>query len=66
MEQKKKRAGDKSLSPQFETKQSLDEAAVDAAPDSDAALKRIEKIRQRLKGVKFPDSARLIREDRDR
>lgn len=34
--------------------------------DTDAVWKRTEQFRNRLKGRKFPNSADLIREDRDR
>jgi len=34
--------------------------------DMDAARKLIDEIREDLKGKQFPDSAELIREDRDR
>ena len=60
----KKRAKEHGRSLQSEVKTILEEAV----PDYEAAWKRIEGFRQRLKksGRRFSDSAALIREDRDR
>jgi hypothetical protein len=60
----KKRAKEHGRSLQSEVKTILEEAV----PDYEAAWKRIEGFRKRLKksGRRFADSAALIREDRDR
>ena len=60
----KKRAKEHGRSLQSEMKTILEEAV----PDYEAAWKRIEGIRKRLRksGRTFSDSADLIREDRDR
>lgn len=60
----KKRAKEHGRSLQSEVKIILEEAV----PDYEAAWKRIEGLRKRLKksGRKFSDSAVLIRQDRDR
>ena len=60
----KKRAKEHGRSLQSEVKTILEEAV----PDYEAAWKRIEGFRKRLKksGRKFSDSAELIREARDR
>jgi plasmid stability protein len=60
----KKRAKEHGRSLQSEVKTILEEAV----PDYEAAWKRIEGFRKRLKKsrVAFSDSANLIREDRDR
>ena len=60
----KKRAKEHGRSLQSEVKIILEEAV----PDYEAAWKRIERFRGRLKrsGRKFSDSAALIRDERDR
>lgn len=60
----KKRAREHGRSLQSEVKTILE----DAVPDYEAAWKRIEGLRKRLKkpGRTFGDSADLLREDRDR
>ena len=60
----KKRAKEHGRSLQSEVKTILEEAV----PDYEAAWKRIERLRTRLRksGRTFADSANLIREDRDR
>jgi hypothetical protein len=60
----KRRAKEHGRSLQSEVKTILEEAV----PDYEAAWKRIEGFRKRLKksGRRFTDSAALIREDRDR
>jgi plasmid stability protein len=60
----KKRAKDHGRSLQSEMKTILEEAV----PDYEAAWRRIEGFRKRLRksGRKFSDSADLIRENRDR
>jgi plasmid stability protein len=60
----KKRAKEHGRSLQSEVKTILEEAV----PDYEAAWKRIEGFRTRLRksGRKFSDSAALVREDRDR
>lgn len=64
VERLKKRAKEHGRSLQSEVKTILEEAA----PDYEAAWKRIERFRKLLKrsGRKFGDSADLIRKDRDR
>jgi len=64
VERLKRRAKEHGRSLQSEVKTILEEAA----PDYEAAWKRIERFRSRLKrsGRRFSDSAELIREDRDR
>lgn len=64
VERLKKLAKEHGRSLQAEVKTILEEAA----PDYEAAWKRIERFRKRLKrsGRKFGDSAGLIRKDRDR
>ncbi len=59
----KKRAKEHGRSLQSEVKTILEEAV----PDYEAAWKRIDGFRKRLKksGRKFSDSAALVREDRD-
>ncbi len=51
---------------QSEAKTILTEAAFAPRVSHEEALKGILRIRKLLKGRKFPDSAGLIREDRDR
>lgn len=60
----KRRAKEHGRSLQSEVKTILEEAV----PDYEAAWRRIERFRKRLKksGRRFIDSAALIREDRDR
>ncbi|MCW5797382.1 MAG: Arc family DNA-binding protein [Nitrospira sp.] len=60
----KKRAKEHGRSLQSEVKTSLEEAV----PDYEAAWKRLEGFRERLRksGKTFSDSADLIREDHDR
>ncbi|WP_447974453.1 FitA-like ribbon-helix-helix domain-containing protein [Nitrospira sp. Kam-Ns4a] len=64
VERLKRRAKEHGRSLQSEVKAILEEAA----PDYEAAWKRIERFQKRLKapGRRFTDSAELIREDRDR
>jgi plasmid stability protein len=64
VERLKCRAKENGRSLQSEVKTILEEAA----PDYEAARKRIERFRNRLKrsGRRFSDSTELIREDRDR
>lgn len=64
VERLKRRAKEHGRSLQSEVKTILEEAA----PDYEAAWKRIERFRASLKrsGRRFGDSAALIREDRDR
>jgi plasmid stability protein len=64
VERLKRRAKEHGRSLQSEVKTILEEAA----PDYEAARKRIERFRANLKrsGRRFGDSAALIREDRDR
>ncbi|MEW6542560.1 MAG: Arc family DNA-binding protein [Nitrospirota bacterium] len=64
VERLKRRAKEHGRSLQSEVKTILEEAA----PDYEAAWRRIERFRSRLKrsGRRFSDSAELLREDRDR
>ena len=62
----KERARKEGRSLQSKVRQILEEAANAPQLDMDAARKRIEKLRKRFKGRKFPDSVALIREGRDR
>ena len=63
VERLKARARDNGRSLEAEVRQILEQSAkVDLAQARQMALE----IRARLKGRKFPDSAELIREDRDR
>jgi len=57
----KERARRDNLSLQATVKSIIERSAVDPA-----AISLVRKIRARLKGRRFPDSARLIREDRAR
>lgn len=43
----------------------LEQAAFEPKLDMATVRKRLEQFRKRFKGRKFPDSAALIREDRD-
>jgi len=62
----KARARKNHRSLQAELKIIIDEEAKSPAPDRELALKKLIKLRRQFKGRKFPDSAILIREDRDR
>jgi len=62
----KERARKEGRSLQSKVRQILEEAANSPQLDMETARKRIEKLRERFKGRKFPDSVELIREDRDR
>ncbi|MFM8552000.1 MAG: FitA-like ribbon-helix-helix domain-containing protein [Nitrospiraceae bacterium] len=64
VERLKRRAKEHGRSLQSEVKTILEEAA----PDYEAAWKRIERFRARLEGSgrRFSDSTELVREDRDR
>ncbi len=61
----KERAKSAGRSLQSEVKRILEQAAEQRQVDREAALKRILELRRRFKGVKFPDSAELIRQERD-
>ena len=62
----KKNAKQRGRSLQAEVKTILEQAANAPRADSESARKLILNIRRRFKGRDFPDSAELIREDRDR
>jgi len=62
----KERAKENSRSLESEAKLILEQAANEPKLDHEKALKLCDEIRSRFKGRKFPDSAELIREDRDR
>ena len=51
---------------QSKVREILEEAANSPQLDMDAARKRIEELQKRFEGRPFPDTADLIREDRDR
>jgi len=62
----KERARKEGRSLQSEVRRILEEAAHAPQVDMETARKMVDRIRERLKGRKFPDSVELIREDRDR
>ncbi|MEW5947057.1 MAG: hypothetical protein AB1742_12750 [bacterium] len=62
----KKRAKRRGRSLQAEVKMILETAANSPQTDVAGARKLVHKVRRRFKGRNFPDSAELIREDRDR
>ena len=66
VEKLKKLAKRDGRSLQSEVKTILEQAANSPEVDMDTARKMLEQFRKRFKGRKFPDSAKLIREDRDR
>jgi plasmid stability protein len=66
VERLKKRANDNGRSLEAEVRLILEEAAKSSQVDMETARKRIEELRERLKGREFPDSVELIREGRDR
>lgn len=66
VERLKKRARRDGRSLQSEVKAILEQAANEPAVDMKAAQALVIKIRRMLKGRKFPDTVKLIREDRDR
>ena len=59
----KKRAREQGRSLESEAREILVQAA---RVDADTALKLVDRLRTRFRGRRFEDSARLIREDRDR
>ena len=61
----KERARKNGRSLQAEVKMIIEQEAKAPTVDRETALADLEKIRKKLKGRKFPDSAELIREDRD-
>jgi len=61
----KKRAKSQGRSLQAEVKLILEEAANSEKVDMETARKSVNEVRKKLKGRKFSDSAKLIREDRD-
>lgn len=60
------RARENGRSLQEELRRILSEIAGSPRPGREIALDGIMKLRERFKGRRFPDSAALIREDRDR
>ena len=62
----KDRAREHGRSLEAEVKMILSEISDSPKVDRQTALEGIAKLRERLKGRKFPDSVALIREDRDR
>jgi hypothetical protein len=59
----KKRAREQGRSLESEAREILEQAA---RVNTDTALKLVGRLRTRFRGRRFEDSARLIREDRDR
>jgi len=66
VESLKKRAKEDGRSLQSEVKFILEQAAQEPRLDMPAARALVESIRKKFKGRTFPDSVKLIREDRDR
>ncbi len=66
VESLKRRAKQDGRSLQSEVKFILEQAAQEPRVDMEAARALVENIRKKFKGRRFPDSAELIREDRDR
>lgn len=66
VERLKERARKCGCSLQSEVKRILEQEANVPQLDMKAARKLVRKIRRRFEGRDFPDSAALIREDRDR
>ena len=66
VESLKRRAKQDGRSLQSEVKFILEQAAEEPRVDMKAARALVENIRKKFKGRRFPDSAELIREDRDR
>lgn len=62
----KRRAKREGRSLQSEVKLILERAALEPRLDAEKARKLVTGIRTKLKGRDFPDSAELIREDRER
>ncbi len=65
VERLKRRAKMQERSLQSEVKIILEQAADETTVDMATARALVDKIRQRFKGRKFPDTVALIREDRD-
>ncbi len=65
VERLKRRAKMQERSLQSEVKIILERAADETTVDMATARALVDKIRQRFKGRKFPDTVVLIREDRD-
>ena len=66
VERLKKRAREDGRSLQSEVKHILDQAAHEPTVDMETARALVDNIRKKFKGRKFPDSVKLIREDRGR
>jgi plasmid stability protein len=66
VERLKKRAKQDGRSLQSEVKAILEQAANEPVMDMETARALVDKVRRKFKGRKFPDSVKLIREDRDR
>ena len=66
VERLKKRARADGRSLQSEVKFILERAAFEPKVDMATVHKKLEEFRKSFKGRKFPDSVKLIREDRDR
>lgn len=66
VERLKERASENGRSLEAEVRLILEEAANSPQLDMAAARARIEELQKRFEGRPFPDTADLIREDRDR
>ncbi|MFQ5430921.1 MAG: Arc family DNA-binding protein [Nitrospinota bacterium] len=66
VERLKRRAKQDGRSLQSEVKTILEQAANEPKLDMESARKLCEQIQRKFKGRKFPDTVKLIREDRDR
>jgi plasmid stability protein len=66
VERLKRRAKDDGRSLQSEVRSILEQAALEPKVDMETARKICEEFRRRFKGRKFPDTVKLIREDRER
>jgi len=62
----KERASENGRSLEAEVRVILEEAANSSQLDMETARRRIDELRRRFKGRKFPDTVELIREGRDR
>jgi plasmid stability protein len=65
VERLKRRAAEEGRSLQSEVKLILEEAALEPKVDMETARKICAEFRRRFRGRKFPDTVKLIREDRE-
>ena len=66
VERLKQRAQDEGRSLQSELKRILEQAAIEPRVGMESARALVETIRKKFKGRRFPDSATLVRAERDR